>query len=174
MLYRLDRVHRHRQQVFLPLLQVCLLLLLLSPRLQAVVSKILVPLHKFHHQNLSPPSRSLVLMAQPPYPRSAKYPSKIGLQNPFPPIFELSELLPESLDEPISDTTSFAIEGSTIVPVSKSARPKKQNLDILPWVECFNSCVSVIATFQPHRHAICLRTWHSFYGQPSGSSRGRS
>jgi hypothetical protein len=34
----------------------------LSPRLQAVVSKMLVPLYKFHHQNLSPPPRSLVLI----------------------------------------------------------------------------------------------------------------
>ena len=98
MLYRLDRVHRHRQQVFLPLLQVCLLLLLLSPRLQAVVSKMLVPLHKFHHQNLSPSPRSLVLIRSfpttlppfslvpkglQPWPRSCPNPSKIGLQ-PFP------------------------------------------------------------------------------------------
>ena len=139
MLYRLDRVHRHRQQVFLPLLQVCLLLLLLSPRLQAVVSKMLVPLHKFHHQNLSPPPRSLVLIRSfpttlPPFSLVLRKPSALAPVVPqsqqnwspksFPnQYFELSELLPESLDEPISDTTSFAIEGSTIVPVSKSARP---------------------------------------------------
>jgi hypothetical protein len=38
---------------------------------------------------------------------------------------ELTELLPENLDEPLSDTTSFAIEGSTIVPVSDPRKKVK-------------------------------------------------
>ncbi len=83
MLYRLDWVHRHRQQVFLPWLQVCLLLLLLSPRLQAVVSKMLVLLHKFHHQNLSPPPRSLALIRSfpttlPPFSLVPRKPSALA------------------------------------------------------------------------------------------------
>ena len=105
-------------------------------------------------------------------PGRAPIPAKLVSKILSHQYFELSELLPENLDEPISDTTSFAIEGSTIIPVSKSARPKKQNLDILSWVECFNSYVSVIATFQPHRArdllaymALIIRTAKRFGGR---------
>ena len=59
-------------------------------------------------------------------PGRARIPAKLVPKILSHQYFELSELLPENLGEPISDTTSVAIEGSTIVPVSKSARPKKQ------------------------------------------------
>ena len=68
---------------------------------------------------------------------------------------ELADLLPENLDDPLSDTTSFTIEGSTIVPVSKSARDKKTALDILSWVECFTSYASVIGCLPT---ASCTRS----------------
>ena len=62
----------------------------------------------------------------------------------------MDELLPERLDDPVLDTTSFQIEGSTIVPVAEPSQVKKSLLDILDWVECFNSYTSIIATFHPH------------------------
>ena len=86
---------------------------------------------------------------------------------------DLTELLPENLDDPLSDTTSFTIENSTIVPVSRSsARERKSDLDILPWVECFNSYISFIATHRPHRArdllaylALIIRTTKRFGGK---------
>ena len=102
-------------------------------------------------------------------PGRAPIPPKLVSRILSDKFIELTELLPENLDEPLSDTTSFAIEGSTIVPVSRSSRERKSNMDILLWVECFNSYVSVIVTFQPHRAhdllaymALIIRTAKSF------------
>ena len=86
---------------------------------------------------------------------------------------DLTELLPENLDDPLSDTTSFTIENSTIVPVSRSsAREHNSALDILSWVECFNSYISVIATHRPDRArdllaymALIIRTAKRFGGK---------
>ena len=85
---------------------------------------------------------------------------------------DLSELLPENLDEPLSDTTSFTIENSTIMSVSRSSRERKTDLDILSWVECFNSYISVIPTYRPHRAgdllaymALIIRTPTRFGGK---------
>ena len=64
---------------------------------------------------------------------------------------EMDELLPERLDDPVLDTTSLKIDGSTIVPVAKPSQVKNSPLDILDWVECFKSYTSIIATFHPHR-----------------------
>ena len=79
----------------------------------------------------------------------------------------MDELLPERLD-----TTSFQIEGSTIVPVARPSRVKNSPLDILDWVECFNSYTSIIATFHPHRArnllaymALIIRTAKRFGGK---------
>ena len=84
----------------------------------------------------------------------------------------MDELLPERLDDPVLDTTSFKIEGSTIVPVAKPSRGKNSPLDILDWVECFNSYTSIIATFHPHRArdllaymALIIRTAKRFGGK---------
>ena len=85
---------------------------------------------------------------------------------------EMDELLPERLDDRVLDTTSFKIEGSTIVPVAKPSRVKNSPLDILDWVECFNSYTSIIATFHPHRArdllaymALIIRTAKRFGGK---------
>ena len=80
--------------------------------------------------------------------------------------FPTSLLTPENLDDPLSDTTS---ENSTIVPVS--------DLDILSWVECFNSYISVIATHRPHRArdllaymALIIRTATRFGGKAGSTT----
>ena len=58
------------------------------------------------------------------------------------------------------------------MPVSRSSRERKTDLDILSWVECFNSYISVIATFRPHRArdllaymALIIRTAKRFGGK---------
>ena len=85
---------------------------------------------------------------------------------------EMDELLPERFDDPVLDTTSFKIDGSTIVPETKPSRIKNSPLDILDWVECFNSYTSIIATFHPHRArnllaymALIIRTAKRFGGK---------
>jgi hypothetical protein len=45
-------------------------------------------------------------------PGRAPIPAKLVLRILSDKFIELTELLPENLDEPLSDTTSFAIEGS--------------------------------------------------------------
>ena len=51
---------------------------------------------------------------------------------------EMSELLPENLEGPMVESSSFTIERGSIVPVTKvSVRSKQEVSDILTWVECF-------------------------------------
>ena len=59
----------------------------------------------------------------------------------------MAELIPENY-EPNSQSTTFAIEGTTIVPKS-IPRKNKDVPDILTWVECFNSYTAVLTTFFP-------------------------
>ena len=138
------------------------------------------PPNELHTINVSPLASSL------PAPNIALGPEKafsLGPgRAPIPPklvtkilsskFVGLSELLPENLDDPLSDTTSFTIENSTIVPVSRPSRERKTDLDILSWVECFNSYISVIATYRPHRArdllaymALIIRTAKRFGGK---------
>ena len=50
---------------------------------------------------------------------------------------ELSELLPENLESPQCESSSFMIEGGAIVPITKVSSKRKQEIsDILTWVEC--------------------------------------
>ena len=72
-------------------------------------------------------------------PISAKLVTKI-LSRTF---IELSELIPENLEDPQAETTTFSIEGSTIVPKVIS-RKKHEVSDKLTWVECFNIYTAVI------------------------------
>ena len=58
-------------------------------------------------------------------PGHAPIPPKLVSRILSDKFIELTELLPENLDEPLSDTTSFAIEGSTIVPVSDPRKKVK-------------------------------------------------
>ena len=64
---------------------------------------------------------------------------------------ELSELIPENLAPPTTESTSFTIEGRSIVPTTTSSRKKTEISDILTWVECFNSYISVITAFHLER-----------------------
>lgn len=80
-------------------------------------------------------------------PVSAKLVSQI-LSGKF---MELSELIPENLEAPSTESTSFTIEGRSIVPTTTSSRKKTEISDILTWVECFNSYISVITAFQQER-----------------------
>ena len=135
------------------------------------------PPNELHTINVSPVASSL------PAPNIALGPEKafsLGPgRAPIPPklvtkilsskFVDLSELLPENLDDPLSDTTSFTIDNSTIVPVSRSSRERKTDLDILSWVECFNSYISVIATYRARDllayMALIIRTAKSFGGK---------
>ena len=61
---------------------------------------------------------------------------------------------------------------SNIAPVAKPSRVRNSPLDVLDWVECFNSYTSIIATFHPHRArdllahmALIIRTAKRFGGK---------
>ena len=70
---------------------------------------------------------------------------------------ELSELLPENLESPSCESSSFTIEGGAIVPITKVSSKRKQEItDILTWVECFTSYVTVISTSFPSRSCDLL------------------
>ena len=65
---------------------------------------------------------------------------------------ELSELLPENLESPQCESSSFTIEGGAIVPITKVSSKRKQEIsDILTWVECFTSYITVMSTLFPSR-----------------------
>ena len=65
---------------------------------------------------------------------------------------ELSELLPENLESPQCESSSFTIEGGAIVPITKVLSKRKQEIsDILTWVECFTSYITVISASFPSR-----------------------
>ena len=86
---------------------------------------------------------------------------------------ELSELSPKNLEEPHTEVMSFAIEGSAIVICSKANPRKKQDaMDILTWVEAFNSYAAVLNSYFPHRArdlsaymALIIRTAKRFGGR---------
>ena len=65
---------------------------------------------------------------------------------------ELSELFPENLESPQCESSSFTIEGGAIVPIPKvSSKRKREISDILTWVECFISYITVISASFPSR-----------------------
>ena len=64
----------------------------------------------------------------------------------------MSDLLPENLDLPQYESSSFAIEGGAIVPITRVASKRKQEVtDILTWVECVTSYITVLTTYMPNR-----------------------
>ena len=109
------------------------------------------PLNELHTINVSPlvssrPAPNIALGPEKAFslgPGRAPIPPKLVTKILSSKFVDLSELLPENLDDPLSNTTSSTIENSTIVPVSRSSRERKTDLDILSWVECFNSYISV-------------------------------
>ena len=79
-------------------------------------------------------------------------PAKVVTQTLGNKFIEMSDLLPENLDLPQCESSSFAIEGGAIVPITKVVGKRKQEVtDILTWVECFTSYVSVVTTYMPNR-----------------------
>ena len=78
-------------------------------------------------------------------------PAKLVSQILTGKFIELSELIPENLAPPTTESTSFTIEGRSIVPTTTSSRKKTEISDILTWVECFNSYISVITAFHLER-----------------------
>lgn len=104
-------------------------------------------------------------------PGRAPIPAKLVTQIVSHKFIELSELIPENLEDPQAETTTFSIEGSTIVP-KVITRKKQEVSDILTWVECFNSYTAVISTFFPSRArdllaymALIIRTAKRFGGR---------
>jgi hypothetical protein len=65
---------------------------------------------------------------------------------------EMSELILENRESPATEVPSFVIEGSAIVPTTTaSSRKRNEVSDILTWVECFTSYITVITAFRPDR-----------------------
>ena len=106
-------------------------------------------------------------------PVRAPIPAKLVTQIVSHKYIELSELSPKNLEEPHTEVMSFAIEGSAIVPCSKAIPRKKQDaMDILTWVEAFNSYAAVLNSYFPHRArdlsaymALIIRTAKRFGGR---------
>ena len=64
---------------------------------------------------------------------------------------EMSDFIPENLETPTTGTPSFIIDGCSIVPTTSSSRKRSEVNDILTWVECFNSYITVLTAFRPER-----------------------
>ncbi|XP_028415781.1 uncharacterized protein LOC114539351 [Dendronephthya gigantea] len=114
--------------------------------------------------NASPESAFVLGPGRSPIP--AKLVKKI-VSHEF---IDLSELIPENLEEPPNELPSFSIVGAQIV--TKPQPGKKRDIsDILTWVECFNSYTAVLTSFFPTRArdllaymALIIRTSKRFGG----------
>jgi hypothetical protein len=115
-------------------------------------------------QNCSPESAFILGPGRAPIP--AKLVKRILLHE----FVEMSELMPENLEEPQAEAPVFTFVGSMVVP---KPNPSKKNAvtDILTWVECFNSYIAVFTTFHPSRSrdllaymALIIRTAKRFGG----------
>ena len=94
-----------------------------------------------HASSFGPTNASILGPERPPIPPKVV---SLILANKF---VEMSELHHENLEGPMIESSSFTIEGGSIVPVSKVSAQKKQEVsDIATWVECFTSYVAVIST----------------------------
>ena len=79
-------------------------------------------------------------------------PAKVVTQILCHKFIEMPDLLPENLDLPQCESSSFAIEGGAIVPITRVASKRKQEVtDRLTWVECFTSYITVLTTYMPNR-----------------------
>ena len=79
-------------------------------------------------------------------------PAKLVSQIVTGKFIELSELTPANLDAPTTESTSFTIEGRSIVPTTTTSSRRKSAIgDILTWIECFNSYIAVITASHPER-----------------------
>ena len=116
-------------------------------------------------QNTSPGSAFIL------GPGRAPIPAKLVKRIVSHEFIEMSELSPESLEEPESELPLFTFEGTMVVPKS-NAQKKNAVIDILTWVECFNSYTAVLTTYFPSRSrdllaymALIIRTAKRFRGK---------
>ena len=73
--------------------------------------------------------------------------------------------MPENLDAPMTESTSFTIEGRSFVPTTTTLSQKKTEItDIVTWIECFNSYISVITACQPEKFVTCLYGLNNAHG----------
>ena len=103
-------------------------------------------------------------------PGRAPIPAKIVNMIVSHEFVEMSELMPENLDEPQAETPVFTFVGSMVV-LKPNLAKKSAVIDILTWVECFNSYIAVLTTFYPPRSrdllaymALIVRTAKQFGG----------
>ena len=128
------------------------------------------------HEHVDPPNPSVAVYKSSPEsafvlgPGRSPIPAKLVKKIVSHEYIELSELIPENLEDPQSDTPSFTIEGASIVQKAQSGR-KRDISDILTWVECFNSFTAVLTSFFPFRSrdllaymALIIRTSKRFGG----------
>ena len=100
-------------------------------------------------------------------------PAKLVMQILAYKFTEMADLLPDNLGNPINEIPSFLIKASSIVPMTNMPSRKKSDVhDILTWVECFNSYIVGITSFQPERArdllaymALIIRIAKQFPGQ---------
>ena len=84
--------------------------------------------------------------------QGAPYPSQTCDANFSLNFTEMADLLPDNLGNLINEIPSFLIKASSIVPTTNMPSRKKSDVhDILTWVECFNSYIVGITSFQPER-----------------------
>ena len=69
---------------------------------------------------------------------------------------ELADLYPENLDVP--EQVQHTITVSYLVPSSPSRLKRKEVIDVVMWVECFLSLVSVETTYAPNDPMTCWPT----------------
>ena len=60
---------------------------------------------------------------------------------------ELADLIPENLDVP--EQVQHTITGSSLVSISPARPKRKEVIDVVTWVECFVSFMSVVMTYAP-------------------------
>ena len=105
-------------------------------------------------------------------PRRAPIPAKLVNRIVSLEYIDMSELIPENLDEPQAESPVFTFEGATVV--AKPNPSKKRNVsDVLMWVECFTSYTAVITCFFLSRSryllaymVLIIRTAKRFGGTP--------
>lgn len=130
------------------------------------------------HQNLEPTTllTSGTLLNSSPEsafilgPGRAPIPAKLVKRILSHEYIEMSELIPENLEDPPSEAMVLTLEGSTVVP-KPNASKKGVIADILTWVECFNSYITVLTSACPSRSrdllaymALIIRTAKRFGG----------
>ena len=83
-------------------------------------------------------------------------PEKLVAQMLVYKFVEMSDFISENLETPTTGTPSFIIDGCSIVPTTSSSRKRSEVSDILTWVQCFNSYITVVTALRPERSQYLL------------------